>query len=208
METSLVYDMESKDAVIKPINDVIFFKRLFSKPEDAVIDLAMDAIKCGDFDFFKRIFSSPFITNIFDESKKQHLMIWASSNGYMDAIDFLHSEGGFPLDGLVGIAAENGHLNVVKGLYFHYGIIASEIDVDSAVYFNHLDIVIFFHEHNIICSKNAIVIAAGNGNLKLVKWLHTNSHINDIASAISCAFKHDHLDVVSFLQTVSNPRLI
>ena len=179
-----------------------------STQTDAVIDLAMDAIKCGDFDFFKWMFSSPFITIIFDESKKRRLMVWASSNGYMDAIDFLHLEGGFPLDGLIGVAVENGHLNVVKGLYFHYDIIASESDVDSAVAYNHFDIVTFFHEHNIICSKNAIVIAAGNGNLKLVKWLHTNSHVNDIASAISCAFKHDHLDVVFFLQTVSNPRLL
>ena len=107
----------------------------------------------------------------------------------------------------VRMAAENGHLAVVKYLHKNGANIAAYNNY-AAVYAaenGHLEVVKYLYENgaNITVGDNyAVGLAARNGHLEVVKYLHQNGA--DITAdnnyAVRKAAENGHLEVVKYLQ--------
>lgn len=59
----------------------------------------------------------------------------------------------------------------------------------------------FLHEHNLKCTAVAMNSAAMNGHFEVVKWLHTNTSAGCTIDALNCAKEFGHTDIVNYLET-------
>jgi ankyrin repeat protein len=148
------------------------------------------------------------------------LITFASQDGCLDVIKYLHSIKA-PVDGnAIAFASDGGHLEVVKYLHFIEAPIIEEA-IAFASSAGYLDIVKFLHSVNAPINESAMICASYNGHLNVVKYLHSiNAPIigNAIASenedprivgynrsiinknAIEWAFENKQFAVVDFLK--------
>lgn len=106
---------------------------------------------------------------------------------------FLH------LRALMDIAADRGHLDVIKYLH-EKGADCTRCAMNLAAEHGDLDIVIWLHNNRAEgCTKWAMDEAAGNGNLTMVKWLHHNRTEGCNRYAMNWAAQNGHMTVVQWL---------
>ncbi len=96
-------------------------------------------------------------------------------------------------------SVENGNLHCLKYL-FSKGQCAKYSLMDMAAENGHLEIVIWLHENRKEgCTIKAMDMAAKNGHLDVVKWLHFNRKEGCTTWAMDFAAKNGHLEVVKWL---------
>lgn len=100
----------------------------------------------------------------------------------------------------MNMAAQNGHLEVLKWLHDTYKK-EYEFEIESEIkYLNNHNLRRSHSYYQIEeCTKDAMDMAAINGHLEIVKWLHLNRRegCSNLAMDLSAAF--GHLDVVKWL---------
>jgi len=105
------------------------------------------------------------------------------------------------------LAARNGHMNVLLWLHDN-GLGGTRTSADWAAYTGHLHIVKWLYDNtNFKCSENATMIAAGNGDLEMLLWLHAQG----VTCNTSCAnfgFACEHEGIMQFLESVGCKRCI
>ncbi|ETV91643.1 hypothetical protein H310_13889 [Aphanomyces invadans] len=106
-------------------------------------------------------------------------------------------------------ACEFGHVQVVQ--FLHETIADDDIDddadsiwtpaaMDVAAANGHLDVVAFLHRHRTEgCTTNAMDQAAAKGHLDVVEFLHENRSEGCTVAAMNLALSYDHWDVVQWL---------
>lgn len=100
----------------------------------------------------------------------------------------------------INLAAENGHLEVVKWLDANGYDERSIHLMDIVAQKGHLDVMMWLHENGVIWTKNTMALALRNGHLEVAKWLHANGVIcteNTVASAV----RNGNLEVVKWLHS-------
>ncbi|KAG2951604.1 hypothetical protein PC128_g2800 [Phytophthora cactorum] len=185
-----------------------------------------------------------------EDVEHDHILCIAAEEGHVDVMQYLFDEGAddqYP-DSLFR-AVRKGHLNAVKWLLNHHSyaelredervieeaarngrleIIQLLHDLDSsagrkppsstqsaetsfwwsrsystmdlAASNGHLDVVQWLHLNRPrTCSSNAMDAAAANGYLDVVKWLHANRSEGCTKSAMDIAASNGHLDVIQWL---------
>ncbi|KAF0684969.1 Aste57867_23092 [Aphanomyces stellatus] len=132
-------------------------------------------------------------------------MWWACRHGNVAMMRFLHRrQPPLPVDATwLNIALCNGHMDVVMYLDEHALVEAfkfppgfSSAQVTSA----HLWAVVkYLHGRRGVFSTDAMTLAATNGHLDIVQWLHANTEAGCSYAALSGAARHGHLAVVEYL---------
>ncbi|KAH6592744.1 hypothetical protein BASA61_004454 [Batrachochytrium salamandrivorans] len=129
---------------------------------------------------------------------------------------------------VIDIVASNNDLNMVKWLVEHGSTGCSTEAIDKASEHGHLEMVTYLHncytgslshdtpsfattvsgDSSIVlgrpvggCTQWAMIAAAKNGHLDIVKFLHANRTEGCTSKAMDCAARHGHLEVVQFLHT-------
>ncbi len=97
-------------------------------------------------------------------------------------------------------------MNYVYKLIFkkQAGTIISKISVDDAAKYNQLNIIKYCHDKNKLFTTNEMNIAAANGHLEVIKWLHENRMEGCTTCAMDRAAENGHLDVVKWLHENRN----
>lgn len=114
--------------------------------------------------------------------------------------DFLKEDNFDPsIDGYL-VAARNGDLNTIKELRSKS---SQSLDVpdamDLAASNGHLEVVKYLHENKQSCSKKAIDEAASSGHLDVIKFLHENRTEGCTTQAIVNAIEHQQEETAKFL---------
>jgi len=154
---------------------------------------------------------------------------YATINGNLDVVQWLHSKGFGCSTNAMDSAAENGHLAVVQFLHENRLEGCTSAAFKAAVDNDHLDVAQYLFEHrrgdctsawmdevagesglemlkwlqsncpNAECTVNAMDSAAANGHLDVVEFLHENRREGCTTSAMDKAAQNGHLEVVKFL---------
>ncbi len=105
----------------------------------------------------------------------------------------------FPFN-LMDLAAENGHLEVVKWFHENRTEGCSDFAMNLAAANGHLEVIKWLHENRTEgASVYAMCWAAQYGHLELVKWLHKNRTEGCTRWAMDHAAQNGHLDIVIWL---------
>jgi hypothetical protein len=100
----------------------------------------------------------------------------------------------------MNLAAEHGHLEVVKWLHENRKEGCSTTAMNLAAEHDHLEIVKWLHENRKEgCTTHAMDRAAENGYLDIIKWLHENRKEGCSKEAMDRAAEKGHLDIVIWL---------
>jgi len=98
--------------------------------------------------------------------------------------------------------AAHGRVDIVRWIAQFYPEGFDEIAMIQAARNGHLDVIICLDEvlgENIMCTPEAMNVAAGNGHLEIVKWLHTNRNDGCTTTAMNEAAANGHLETVKWL---------
>ncbi|EGG22320.1 hypothetical protein DFA_04438 [Cavenderia fasciculata] len=130
-------------------------------------------------------------------------IVFASSNGFIDIVKYLHengAEGGDYIIKAMDEAARHGHLEIVKFLHFNRTEGCSTKALDGAAKNGHLEIVQFLDEHRHEgCTQAAVYMASGKGHLDVVKYLCKHRGERVSKRAMNDAAGNGHIDVVRYL---------
>lgn len=127
----------------------------------------------------------------------------ATGGGNFDVLEWLlcHHPKSCRVNGADIEAAQNGRLDIVR-LFYESGVeCSSERAFTSAVAGGHLDIVTLLYDHRPKGSLpgQAIDLAARNGFLGIVEWLHDNTSEGCTTFAMDGAAQNNHFEVVKWL---------
>lgn len=103
--------------------------------------------------------------------------------------------------GAVAVAAQHGHLDVLQYLH-QIGVPVSNYSLNSAAWGGHIDILKWLHFDLGLRqeqSQCALDVAARNGHLEAVQFLHQFLNEGYSMSAINSAAEHGHLEVIQWL---------
>ncbi|RLN83426.1 hypothetical protein BBJ28_00012905 [Nothophytophthora sp. Chile5] len=125
----------------------------------------------------------------------------AAANGYLDILQWLHSELGAKLtERAMREAAQNGQLNIVQWLHANHCEHIDASAMDNAASCGHLEIVRWLHDNrNEECTRRAMIWAASNGHLEVVQWLHPRLTEGCTTSVMNLAARNNQKDVVQWL---------
>ncbi|CAK4505122.1 unnamed protein product [Aphanomyces euteiches] len=133
-------------------------------------------------------------------ASRVHPLDWAAFLGKQHMFVFIEAMGTEEVSPrAMDIAAQNGHLEMVKFLHVRKHKCTSDA-MDLAAKFGHYDVVLFLHENRTEgCTTDAMDKAAGLGKLDLVKFLHENRAEGCTKKAMDKAAKGGHIRVLEFL---------
>lgn len=121
---------------------------------------------------------------------RSHLMHTAARTGNLPAVRALQSD--LRSARSMDIAAQNGHLEIVRYLHDERHAACSTFAMDSAARNGFLATVKFLHEHRSEgCTKAALSGAAQQGHLAVVQFLVENRHEGDLDEALGRAQGND-----------------
>jgi ankyrin repeat protein len=107
----------------------------------------------------------------------------------------------------MSLAAENGHLNVVKFLYKERQDKYKDDDMEKAFemasYNNHIKVVKFLFVNYYKPEYLQIICAVKNGNLEIVKWLYKKGLLLN-RNQPNTAAENDHLEIVKWIYGVDD----
>ncbi|OQR88244.1 hypothetical protein ACHHYP_07024 [Achlya hypogyna] len=133
----------------------------------------------------------------------QYAMNVAAEYGHLEIVRYLHvarTEG--CTKHAMDYAAKNGHLDVVAFLHANRNEGCSLYAMAAAASNGHMTTVQFLHAYRTEgCTSSAMDLAAGNGDLSMVQFLHFNRHEGCTHAALESAAKTGHLGTVTFLDT-------
>lgn len=125
----------------------------------------------------------------------------AAEFGHLEVVKWLHehrSEG--CSTNAMDLAASNGHLEVVRFLHDHRDEGCSSDAADLAAMGGRLEVVRFLHDHREEgCTTLAMDLAAANGHLEVVRWLHSHREEGCSAHALAAASANGHARVARWL---------
>ncbi|KAF0687981.1 Aste57867_20362 [Aphanomyces stellatus] len=125
---------------------------------------------------------------------------WASRQGHLHVVQFLHPHVPTCLPVVMDAAARFGHLDIVTFLHVHRTEGCSTEAMDEAASAGRLDIVRFLHAHRTEgCTTRAMNFAAAHGHLDVVQYLHEHRGEGCTTMAMTLAGCYGHLEVVKFL---------
>ena len=142
------------------------------------------AAKNGHFEIIKWLMSNQpinMINNYHRGNKNTSDAIdLAAENGHLEIVKFLcqnnKKQGScYAMD----MAAKNGHFEIIKILHDYHNPCSANA-IHNAIINNHVEIIDWLYKNRPECNSTilgptAIQWAAKNGNLKLVKWIHSSS---------------------------------
>ncbi|KAF0683186.1 Aste57867_24750 [Aphanomyces stellatus] len=133
---------------------------------------------------------------------------WAAARGHFVALRFLVSENlATNASDALTWAAMHGHLECV-GLLNDVGFDCTTVAMDMAAHNGHLEVVQFLHMHRREgCTTNAMDFAAKHGHLEVVQFLHAHRREGCTTAALYDAQARGHSEVVQFL-TARYPALV
>ncbi|KAJ8548550.1 hypothetical protein ON010_g11123 [Phytophthora cinnamomi] len=175
-----------------------------------------EACTLGDIAMVKWLVGHPTGREICAELKHDiavdHFLAVASEAGQVEVMQCLYQEGiveQYP-EALIR-AVRNGHLDAVKWLVQHHsylGGVAIDSVIDEAAKNGRLEILAFLQRLGGSMqpanawwprSRNAMNLAAANGHLPVVKWLHAIEAQHCTTRAMDEAATNGHLDVAQWL---------
>ncbi|EQC36882.1 hypothetical protein SDRG_05711 [Saprolegnia diclina VS20] len=144
-------------------------------------------------------------------------MDYAAANGHLEIIAFLHAHRreGCTVEAM-NAAAANGHLEIIAFLHAHRREGCTVEAMNDAAANGHVNVVEFLQRHRTEgCTTSALThsitqghlnthmldIAANNGHLAVVQYLHTLGSFTCTVDAVDRAASAGHHDVVAFLLT-------
>ena len=108
---------------------------------------------------------------------------------------------------MMNLAAENGHLEVVKWLSENRKEGCTTDAMDRAARNGYFEVVKWLSKNRKEgCTSNAIDWAAEKGHLEVVKWLSENRKEGCSQQAMDWAVGDGHLEIVKWLSELRNPK--
>ena len=155
--------------------------------------------------FEKVILISDYAANkIYDH--KSHSCDWAAENGHLEVIKWLYKNcKEFRGHNHVFLAAKNGHLEVIKWFHENYDNLRNNENITCEVKDGEICIplmlwmMVTYDFGGIVWSASNMDVAAENGQLEVVKWLHENRTEGCTEKAMGWAAYNGHLEVVKWL---------
>jgi len=101
----------------------------------------------------------------------------------------------------VDIACSKGYVNIIR-ILDQYGYLFSDDSINETVENGHLSLTMFLYEvHELVPAEFAIIEAATNGHIDVLKWLYATKLINvvDINDVMMAACCNNKLDIVKWL---------
>lgn len=147
--------------------------------------------------------------NLYKNENNKYAMNCAIKSGHFDILKWLYKNNiNCCTKYSLGIACSKGYFDMVKWIHkniyndFYY---LSSCAMDLAAINGHLEILIYLHENNIgICSKDAMDLASLNGHFDIVKWLYKNRNEGYSDVAIKWALQNHHVEIVEFYNNIKN----
>ena len=151
-------------------------------------------------------------------------MDFAAQNGHLDVLKYLHSIGKQCSANAMDLAAGNGLITSI--MYLHsLGAGCSSQAMDWAAEFGHDKVLEFLgahypnecafttmveskyipHSGRTERTKNAMLLAASNGHLNVIKYLYFDVPVRCrhlIGAALNRAIQNEHLSIISFLSSL------
>jgi ankyrin repeat protein len=134
-----------------------------------------------------------------EEECSPDVIDWASYNGNLEIIKWLHSHGKQCTDAAINYAATNGHFEVVKYLIEQGKNCESNV-MDSMAHEGNLEMVKFLHSYGKTCTNAAIDYAAMNGHFETLIWLYQNVDNLCSINTMEHAALSGHTEIVIWLQ--------
>ena len=103
----------------------------------------------------------------------------------------------FSISNLCSLAAENGHLEILKWAQKN-GCPFDLLEFSTAAKNGHLEILIWAYETGYWCCSNIDCYAAENGHLVILKWRHKIGRLN-IGNSYLYAAKNGHIEILKWM---------
>lgn len=121
----------------------------------------------------------------------------AANRGHLDVLRWIHDNGkGYFERSLIDTAVRLGYIDIVKWLYENKINDFRKHTMGFAAANGHLEIVKWLHYNGARCTKFVMDIAASDGHLDTVIWLHENRTEGCTWRAVVYAAVNGHLEVV------------
>ncbi|KAF2077727.1 hypothetical protein CYY_000974 [Polysphondylium violaceum] len=166
----------------------------------------------GHFEIVKHIYETElYKSESFLSSKKELSPMFlignsttnhAAAEGHFEIVEYLFNRGIVGTNLAIDQASANGHLEIVK-------LLSEQLkpsSIEKAIERGYIEIVKWFHQQSLInpalsslFSSKSIDIAAKNGFLNIVEFLHTNRTESCTEEAFKLAARNGHYDVVVYL---------
>ncbi|RHY16214.1 hypothetical protein DYB30_004791 [Aphanomyces astaci] len=131
--------------------------------------------------------------------KDEHVGL-AAANGHIDVLRYLNDCPFGWTTKIMDYAATYGELDTVRWLHEHRAEGCSLDAMNHASNNGHLPVVEFLHLHRPEgCNSHAMDLAASNGHLQVVQWLHAHRTEGCTFKAMEWAASNGHLEVVQWL---------
>ncbi|ETK73610.1 hypothetical protein F441_19902 [Phytophthora nicotianae CJ01A1] len=172
-----------------------------------------EACKFGDVSVVKWLMEHPVGLRVAEayqhhhSAGPEHFFCLAAEGGHLAVMKYLHEQGySDNFKDAAVLAVRNNHLDTLKWLLDTHDFHTYGFMVEEAARHRRISILQFFH-HNISSGdreflppfRHAIDVAATNGHLDTVKWLHETRSDGCTSLAMNSAAGNGHLDVVKWL---------
>ncbi|OWY99947.1 hypothetical protein PHMEG_00028966 [Phytophthora megakarya] len=135
----------------------------------------------------------------------EHIFCLAAEGGHIDVMKYLHEQGySDNIKDAAVLAVRNDHLDTVKWLLDNHRSLSHDGMIEEAARHGRLNILQYFHripheDGYLPRFRNAIDVAATDGHLSVVKWLHENRSDGCTYRAMNNSAGNGHLGVVKWL---------
>ncbi|KAF0718532.1 Aste57867_1634 [Aphanomyces stellatus] len=125
----------------------------------------------------------------------------AAAGGHLDVVQYVLDDCFQTMEVCLDDAAANGHVHVLDGLLGHARATYTYRALDLAATNGHMETMTWLHEHGHRATKAAMDGAAGNGHLAIVRFLHERRVEGCSTEAIDRAAKKGYVHVIDFVWT-------
>lgn len=146
------------------------------------------------------------VTNKTFHSGEINFLDWAASNGNLELVKFLLADNSLEQNSAISMAANRGHLDVIKYLHANANKHSHTNAIMYAAKNGYLDIVKWLWRNGYPCDKYVLVTATEQCHYNIVKWLYLNTKYGCRAKLLSAASKNKCVALTCwFLNSTFNP---
>ncbi|KDO29635.1 hypothetical protein SPRG_05588 [Saprolegnia parasitica CBS 223.65] len=192
--TPLLAAVQCRDA-----GSVAFLQEQY--PQACVCHALTAAAKAGDLPIVQTLYPHRHATNcVHDKAFDQ-----AVSAGHVPVVAYLLERGETGSGIALALAADHGHLDLVRYLHMHVDDRSGPVVMDLAAASGHLAVVQYLHTHDVSgCTAVALREAAAYGHADVVAFLVAHRKEGNPLVAWRVARRHGHDDVASILEPSSD----